>query len=253
MAILEMRGVSRHYESGANQVLALDGLDLSVEAGEFVAVMGPSGSGKSTLLAVAGGLDEASSGEVLIDGRSLAGLGRDQLAELRRRGVGYVFQDFNLVPILSARENVMLPLELDGARPQQARAQAEKALCRVGLDALGDRPVEQLSGGQRQRVAVARGIVGERRLLLADEPTGSLDSTTGDEVLSLLRDLADEGAAVVLVTHDARHAGWADRVVFLRDGRLLDSAAAATDVTEAAARVGALLEGQGQTWTEGER
>lgn len=224
--MIEMKAVGRTYGDGPTTVVALDGLDLTVEAGEFVAVMGPSGSGKSTLLALAGGLDQPSSGEVFIADVPVAGKDRDDLARLRRRQVGFVFQDFNLVPSLNAVENVMLPLELDGVSTKEAHAQAMVALRRVGIEQLAGRFVGQMSGGQRQRVAIARAISGDRRLVLADEPTGALDSTTGDEILALLRDLADDGVAVVLVTHEARHAGWADRVVFLRDGRQVDQAQA---------------------------
>lgn len=222
--VLEMRGVTRSYGSGDAQMLALDGLDLTLDPGEFIAVMGPSGSGKSTLLGLAGGLDAPTDGQITLAGTPLSGKSRDDLARLRRRSVGFVFQDFNLVPTLTAIENVMLPLELDGCSSKDARAAAEVALRRVGLTELAERTMDQMSGGQRQRIAIARAICGDRRLILADEPTGALDSNTGDEVMALLRDLADEGVAVILVTHEARHAGWADRVVFLRDGRQTDQA-----------------------------
>ncbi|MEL4358341.1 MULTISPECIES: ABC transporter ATP-binding protein [unclassified Luteococcus] len=227
--VLEMRRVTRSYGEGETLVTALNQLNLALDPGEFVAVMGPSGSGKSTLLGIAGGLDAPTAGEVIIGGTPLGGKSRDDLARMRRRSVGYVFQDFNLVPSLTAIENIMLPLELDGASTKDARAAAEVALRRVGLEELADRFIDQMSGGQRQRIAIARAICGDRRLVLADEPTGSLDSNTGDEIMSLLRDLADEGVAIVLVTHEARHAGWADRVVFLRDGRQTDQAQAVQD------------------------
>jgi putative ABC transport system ATP-binding protein len=205
-AILDIRHLSRVHGSGEQAVHALRGVDLAVAAGELVAVMGPSGSGKSTLLTCAGGLDRPTSGEILIDGNDLATLGNNAVAALRRRRIGYVFQDFNLIPALTAAENVMLPLELDGTRARTARKFAEAALEEVAIAELADRFPDEMSGGQRQRVAIARAIVGERRLLLADEPTGALDSDTGD---------------AVLVTHDARHASWADRVVYLRDGVLV--------------------------------
>lgn len=227
--VLELHRVSRSYGTGDATVHALRDVDVVIMPGDFVAVMGPSGSGKSTLLGIAGGLDPASEGEVLIQGTPLTGMGRDELAALRRRTLGFVFQDFNLVPTLTALENIALPLELDGVRPGEARRQAEQALARVGLPELGDRFIEQMSGGQRQRVAIARAIMGDRKLLLADEPTGALDSTTGDEVMALLREIADEGVAVILVTHEARHAGWADRVLFLRDGRIIDESSVTTD------------------------
>lgn len=242
MAVLEMYGITKHFGAGQARVQALDGVNLVVEPGEFVAVMGPSGCGKSTLLGIAGGLQQPDSGEVVVEGSSLHGLDPDALAAIRRRSVGIVHQDYNLVPSLTARENVRLPLDLDGVKASEAGAAADRALEAVGMTAVAGRYLDELSGGQRQRVAVARGIVGSRRLVLADEPTGALDSTTGDEVVELLRDLADSGVAVVLVTHDARHAGWADRVVFLRDGREVDRTSAVTDAREAMARVSATLQ-----------
>lgn len=222
--VLELRGVTRVFGQGETAVHALRDVDLAVTAGELVAVMGTSGSGKSTLLHLAGGLDTATAGDVVVEGRRLADLGAAGVAALRRRAIGYVFQQFNLVPSLSALENVMLPLELDGVALRTARSQASVALADVGLGGLERRFPDDLSGGQQQRVAVARALVGERRLVLADEPTGALDSHTGDEVLRLLRRRCDEGAAGVLVTHDARHAAWADRIVFLRDGVAVDQA-----------------------------
>ncbi|WP_344485400.1 ABC transporter ATP-binding protein [Glycomyces endophyticus] len=226
MTVLQLRAVTRVHGAGDNAVHALVETDLQVAAGELVAIMGPSGSGKSTLLNLAGGLDAPSSGQVLVEGTVLASLNKKQLARLRRRSVGYVFQDYNLIPSLTAAENAALPLELDGVSAGKARAQALAALEEVGLDAKqADRFPDELSGGQSQRVAIARALIGERRLVLADEPTGALDSTTGEEVLKLLRRRCDAGAAGLLVTHDARHAGWADRVVFLRDGRVVDSSA----------------------------
>src|SRR5690606_20556151 len=204
-------------------VHALRGVGLTVAAGELVAVMGPSGSGKSTLLNLAGGLDRPTQGEVHIEGQYLGSLNRRELAALRRRRVGYVFQDFNLLPSLTAAENVALPLELDGVSVRKARAAALAALAEVDLDGYAERFPDEMSGGQQQRVAIARALVGERRLVLADEPTGALDSQTGEAVLRLLRARVDAGAAAVLVTHDARHAAWADRVVFLRDGLIVDT------------------------------
>lgn len=229
--VLELAGVCRTFGEGATAVAALRGVDLTVCAGEFVAVMGPSGSGKSSLLAIAGGLDRPSSGAVYVESTPLAGLNLNDLARLRRRAVGFVFQDFNLVPTLTAAENVALPLELDGTSTRKAHRQAADALRQVGIPELADRFMDQMSGGQQQRVAIARAIVGQRRLILADEPTGALDSTTGQGVMEVLRARADAGAAVMLVTHEARHAAWADRVVFLRDGRIIDQAAAMHDPT----------------------
>ncbi|WP_435832339.1 ABC transporter ATP-binding protein [Micromonospora parva] len=224
-AVLELRAVHRTHGTGPAAVHALRGVSLVVRPGELVAVMGPSGSGKSTLLALAGGLDRPTGGEVRVEGQPLGALDRRGLAQLRRRRIGYIFQQLNLLGSLSAVENVALPLELDGDSGRRARALAMAALTEVGLPALGDRFPDQLSGGQQQRVAIARALVGERRLVLADEPTGALDSETGEAVLHLLRRRIDAGAAGVLVTHEARHAGWADRVVFLRDGVLVDTTA----------------------------
>ena len=198
--------------------------------GEFVAVMGPSGSGKSTLLNIAGGLDLATEGVVRVEGTELRSLSRGALAALRRRSVGYVFQDFNLIPALTAAENVSLPRELDGIRTREARREALVALGEVGLEEVADRFPDELSGGQRQRVAIARALVGPRRLVPADEPTGALDSQTGEWVLRLLRSRCDAGASGVLVTHEARYAAWADRVIFLRDGAMVDETGSATPV-----------------------
>jgi putative ABC transport system ATP-binding protein len=220
--VLEIRAVSRLHGQGAAAVHALDDVTLAVVAGELVAVMGPSGSGKSTLLNLAGGLDSPTSGDVVVEGRRLGGLTRSSLARLRRRCIGYVFQSLNLVPSLTAIENVMLPRELDGVPSRRARGEALSALGELEMTDFADRFPDDLSGGQQQRVAIARAIIGERRLILADEPTGALDSHTGEDVLRLLRARCDAGAAGLLVTHDARHAGWADRVVFLRDGEIVD-------------------------------
>ena len=221
---LVVTDLARVHGQGETAVHALRGLSLSVAAGELVAVMGPSGSGKSTLLHLAGGLDSPTSGTVVVDGVSLGGLSRTKLAAVRRRHVGYVFQDFNLIPALTAVENVMLPLELDGARARAARTAATAALDDVGMADVANRFPDNLSGGQQQRVAIARALVGNRRLLLADEPTGALDSGTGEQVMRLLRTRVEGGAACMVVTHEARHAAWADRVVFLRDGVAVDQA-----------------------------
>ncbi|MFC5816069.1 ABC transporter ATP-binding protein [Nonomuraea harbinensis] len=223
MSVLEMREVTRTF----GDVPALRGVTLAVGRGELLAVMGPSGSGKSTLLNLAGGLDRPTSGSVSVEGADLASV-RD-LAALRRGGIGYVFQDLNLIPSLTAAENVMLPRELDGVRAGRAREEAEAALREVGADEVAGRFPGELSGGQRQRVAIARALVGERCLLLADEPTGALDTATGDDILRLLRERCDAGAAVLLVTHEPRYAAWADRVVYLRDGRVADSTAEALE------------------------
>jgi putative ABC transport system ATP-binding protein len=223
--VLELRQVGKVYGEGAAEVQALADVDLVVAEGELVAVMGPSGSGKSTLLTIGGTLEEASSGSVAVDGVDVAGLSRNARARLRRRSIGYVFQDFNLLAGLTAAENVALPLELDGTSAKTARSAGLAALDELGLaDRAGHHP-DELSGGERQRVAIARAVVGERRLLLADEPTGALDSVSGEAVMRLVRNACQRGVAGVIVTHDAQLAAWADRVVFLRDGRMVDQTA----------------------------
>ncbi|MEV4556107.1 ABC transporter ATP-binding protein [Kitasatospora sp. NPDC049285] len=220
--VLHLDQVSRVHGHGAAEVHALRSVDLKVFPGELVAVMGPSGSGKSTLLTLAGGLDSPTGGRVLVEGVVLGELNRKQQAAVRRRAVGYVFQDYNLIPALTAAENIALPRELDGLSTRAARREALAALAELGIGELADRFPDDMSGGQQQRVAIARALIGERRLVLADEPTGALDSTTGEAVLSVLRARCDAGAAAMMVTHEARHAAWADRVVFLRDGLLVD-------------------------------
>jgi putative ABC transport system ATP-binding protein len=224
--VLELDTVTRVHGTGATEVTALREVSFAAYPGELVAVMGPSGSGKSTLLTLAGGLDSPTSGVVRVEGTDLAGLGQKGRAAMRRTSIGYVFQDFNLIPALTAVENVALPRELDGIGSRSARRAARAALEEVGIDDLARRFPDEMSGGQQQRVAIARAIVGERRLVLADEPTGALDSETGEDILRLLRARCDAGAAGVLVTHEARHAAWADRVVFLRDGVIVDESGA---------------------------
>jgi putative ABC transport system ATP-binding protein len=227
--ILEMSDVTRIHGRGETAVAALKGVSLSLSPGEFVAVMGPSGSGKSTLLNLAGGLDLPTSGSVRVEGVELTRLSPTALAKVRRRHVGFVFQDLNLIPSLTAVENAALPLELDGRSPRGARGEALESLTALDMHKLAGRFPDDMSGGQQQRVAIARALVGGRRLLLADEPTGALDSETGDAVMRLLRQRCDSGTAVLLVTHEARHAGWADRVVFLRDGRVSDQTSYAVE------------------------
>ena len=223
---LELRHVSKVYGSGPAEVHALREINLSVERGELVAVMGPSGSGKSTLLTIAGSLEQATSGQVLVNGVDLANISRSDQARMRRRSIGYVFQDFNLLPGLTAVENVTLPLELDGVAWKAARVTALEAMEELDVADHADRSPDELSGGERQRVAIARAIVGERGLLLADEPTGALDSVNGEAVMRLLRTATKGGVAGVVVTHDAQLASWADRVVFLRDGHVVDQTVA---------------------------
>jgi putative ABC transport system ATP-binding protein len=221
MAIVEIEGLRKVYGEGEAQVAALDGVDLSVEVGEFVAVMGPSGCGKSTLLNMVGGLDRPTSGRISVDGHDLTDLDDDVLTELRRRRLGFVFQFFNLIPVLDAVENAALPLTLDG--DAQAKAKARTWLEKVGLgDRLNNRP-DQLSGGQQQRVTVARALSTEPALVLADEPTGNLDSKSATEIAALLRQVAKEwGRSVLMVTHDPRIAAYAGRLVLMKDGRIVD-------------------------------
>jgi len=220
-----MRQVSRTYGQGAAEVHALANINLSVDAGTMVAVMGPSGSGKSTLLTIAGSLEDPTSGQVVVAGQELTRLSRNAKARLRRRSVGFVFQDFNLLPGLTAAENVALPLELDGVPARRARIAGMNALESLGLADRASHFPDQLSGGERQRVAIARAMVGEHQLLLADEPSGALDTANGEAVMRLIHAACQRGMAAVVVTHDAQLASRADRVVFLRDGRVTDQTA----------------------------
>jgi putative ABC transport system ATP-binding protein len=220
MMVLDIDRVGRVFGSGRVRVTALDDVSLRVRAGEFVALMGPSGSGKSTLLRIAGGLERPTTGRVLLAGRDVADFGEAGLAQTWRRQVGFVFQEANLLPSLTAAENVALALELDGVKRRPAMTGARGLLDSLGLAAVRDRFPAQLSGGEQQRVAIARAVAGGRSLLLADEPTGALDALTGEAVMGLLRQRCDTGCAVVIATHNIRHAAWADRVMFLADGRL---------------------------------
>jgi putative ABC transport system ATP-binding protein len=224
---LELRNVSKTYGEGLAEVHALRHVDLTVAPGELVAIMGPSGSGKSSLLTIAGTLEDASDGEVIVEGNAVNGMRRADRSALRRRSIGFVFQDFNLLAGLTAEENVAMPLELDGTSAREARKVAAAALEQLDLtDRAGHFP-DDLSGGERQRVAIARAIIGARSLVLADEPTGALDSVNSEGVMRLLRDVTRRGAAGIVVTHVAQLASWADRVVFLRDGRVVDVTGAA--------------------------
>lgn len=219
--IVEISALTRIYGHDATEVRALDGVDLVVPEGQFVTVMGPSGCGKSTLLNLLGGLDKPTAGSVTIDSHPLADLADDDLTELRRRRIGFVFQFFNLIPVLNAVENAALPLQLDGA--PDAAERATKWLQRVGLgDRLNNRP-DQLSGGQQQRVAIARALSTDPALVLADEPTGNLDSKAAAEIGALLRQVSAEwGRSVLMVTHDPRIASYAQRLVLMKDGRIVD-------------------------------
>ena len=225
MLLVETEQLTKVYGQGETAVTALDGVNLRIEAGEFVAVMGPSGCGKSTLLHLLGGLDQPTSGRVTLGNRDLARLDDDELTKLRRRKIGFVFQFFNLIPVLGAGENAALPLILDGVKPAEAQARAAEWLRRAGLpERLNHRP-DELSGGEQQRVAIARALVTEPTLILADEPTGNLDTRSGDEIAGVLRQVSDQWERTVLiVTHDPRIAAYADRIVFLKDGKIVDEA-----------------------------
>jgi putative ABC transport system ATP-binding protein len=223
-SIVELRHVSKSYGQGASEVHALRDVSLSFEAGALVAIMGPSGSGKSTLLTIAGSLEEPTSGEVLVGGSDVSTMSRKAKARLRRRTIGYVFQDYNLLPGLTAAENVALPLELDGVSRKKARTASMNALEALGVGERAARFPDELSGGERQRVSIARAIVGDRRVMFSDEPTGALDSANGEAVMGLIRAACRRGVAGVMVTHDKQLASWADQVVFLRDGRITGQA-----------------------------
>jgi len=217
---LTLTDVSHKYGHGDLRVRALDGISLTVRAGELVAVMGPSGSGKSTLLGIAGGLEHPSSGEVIVDGTPLRSLNAQALAAVRRRSIGFIFQNYNLIPILTVLENVAVPLELDDWPRARALKTSRQVLAEFGLLEVADSYPENLSGGQQQRVAIARATAGSPRLILADEPTGALDTITGESIVRLIRERVDAGAAAIVATHDARLAAWADRVLTLEDGHL---------------------------------
>jgi putative ABC transport system ATP-binding protein len=219
--VISLQDIHRVYHTGRVDVRALDGLDLTVEPGEFLAVVGPSGSGKSTLMNIVGCLDRPTEGRYLLDGTDIDELDDDGLAALRSRQIGFVFQSYNLLPRTTALENVASPLAYQGVRRKEREARAREALERLGLgDRLTHEPAE-LSGGQQQRVAIARALVTEPAIILADEPTGNLDSTSGAEVMGILRELHASGRTVLLITHDAEVATFADRQVHVRDGRLV--------------------------------
>ena len=223
MSIIASQNLTKIFGSGSTAVIALEEVTINIAEGEFVAVMGPSGCGKSTLLHLLGGLDRPTSGEVLFDGLSMAEMTDQHLTELRRRKIGFVFQFFNLIPVLNALENAALPVTLDGVKPTEARAKAEKWLDRFGLQARANSRPGQLSGGEQQRVAIARALVADPSLILADEPTGNLDTRAGDEIADLLRQVSTEfNRTVVMVTHDPRIAAYAERIIFLKDGKVID-------------------------------
>ena len=218
--IIQTTGLCRDYMVGAQVVHALRDLDLKIDRGEFVAIMGPSGSGKSTCMHLLGCLDTPSSGSYELDGEDISGIGSDKLASVRQRKVGFVFQAFNLLPGMNAQRNVEMPLMYGAIERESRRQRASEALNAVGLSDRAHHLPTQLSGGQMQRVAIARAIVNRPSLLLADEPTGALDTTTGQEIMNLFRDLNDQGITVILVTHEQEVANFAQRILEFRDGRL---------------------------------
>lgn len=221
--VLQYIDVVKSYGEGELQTRALTDVSLSIDAGEFVAIMGPSGCGKSTLLHLAGGLEDATAGRVLVNGADVSTMSGAEKASLRRQEVGYIFQKLNLIPSLTAIENVMLPLELDGTSKKESRERARDVIADLGLSHNLDRYPSEFSGGQQQRIAIARSLVAKRSLLLADEPTGALDTVNADEIIEILAQLPKKyNTSVILVTHEPRFASWADRVVFLRDGRIVN-------------------------------
>lgn len=217
--MIRLIDVHKLYRQGRNEIKALAGVSLDIQKGEFAVIMGPSGSGKSTLLHLAGGLDRPTAGEVLIDGRIISQMPDDEVTLFRRTQIGFIFQFFNLLPTLTAVENAMLPLILDGLGPSRADGRARELLQRVGLDPRGDHLPEELSGGEMQRLAIARALVFRPPILLVDEPTGNLDSRTGEAILKLLSEInREEGSTVIMVTHNREAAGYGDRLFYLRDG-----------------------------------
>jgi len=225
--VIEMNAIRKIYDTGKVKVEALKGIDLSVTAGEFLAVVGPSGSGKSTLMNLIGCLDTPSDGSYRLAGENVAGLDRDQLADIRNRRVGFVFQNFNLLPQISAFENVEMPLLFGGVPPKKRRERVEELLARVGLsDRMEHKPTE-LSGGQMQRVAIARALAMEPDIVLADEPTGNLDTSSGSDVMGIFSELWQQGRTLIVITHDMSLARRASRIVEVRDGRVISDGEAA--------------------------
>ena len=219
-----MQGIRKEYRMGDNIVSALDGVDIHIKPHEFVSIIGPSGSGKSTLMNIIGCLDVADEGSYLFDGQEITDYSEDELADIRNRKIGFVFQQFNLLPKLTARENVELPLIYQGMSAGKRRARSEEVLGRVGLlERMNHKPTE-LSGGQQQRVAIARALAAKPALILADEPTGNLDSKTGAEVMALFHELHEAGNTIVLITHDAKIAAQTPRAIHIHDGRVLEPA-----------------------------
>ncbi|KAF0109655.1 MAG: putative ABC transport system ATP-binding protein [Chloroflexi bacterium] len=238
MTMIEVKDLSKVYGSGETKVIALDSVNLTIEQGQFVAVMGPSGCGKSTLLHLIGGLDRPTTGTVTVEGKDISKMSDTTLTELRRRKMGFIFQFYNLIPVLDAVENTALPLILDGVKPETARIKAKEWLTRNKLEDRGSHRPDELSGGQQQRVAISRAMVADPVIVLADEPTGNLDSRSGDEIASVLRKIvSDWGRTVLMVTHDPRIAAYADRIIFLKDGRIVDDALLSGDNGDNAKRL----------------
>lgn len=235
---LEFNAVSRTFGENDTEVNALHDITFTVNPGELVAVMGPSGCGKTTLLNIAGTLDQPTNGHVTVAGQNLTNLSPNKRADLRRQHIGFVFQEYNLVPTLTVEENVALPLELDGEPVKKARAAARAVLDELGLASTRKRFPHTLSGGQQQRIAIARAIIGDRSLILADEPTGALDTSAGEDILNSIKERVQHGAAGLIVTHNSRHAAWADRVIFMRDGHIIDQS---TPDSELSTELGDLL------------
>jgi len=232
LPLIRIRGLKKYFEMGGQTVRALDGIDLDIEAGTFTVVMGPSGSGKSTLLYLLGGLDRATSGEISIEGERLDQMDENALALFRRRFMGFVFQSFNLVSSMSALENVAFPMQFAGVASRRRKETADKLLDQVGLGNRADHRPSELSGGQQQRVAIARALVNDPRLILADEPTGNLDTSSGSAVMHVLSDLHRSGRTVLVVTHDPRMAHFATQKIFLLDGRVVSEAEYGTALLE---------------------
>jgi putative ABC transport system ATP-binding protein len=222
LALIDIRNLRKEYQSGGESVEALRGISLAIEDGEFITIMGQSGSGKSTLLSILGGMNHPTSGEVNMAGIQLYELPGERLADFRAENLGFVFQSFHLIPYLNAMENVMLPLAISKMNGREQNAAALKALERVGLGSKGNRLPNQLSGGEQERVAIARAIVNTPRILLADEPTGNLDSKTSDQVMGLFRELNAAGQTIVMVTHNSSYSSYSDRTILLRDGQIIE-------------------------------
>ena len=220
MSLIELKELRKSYESGEERVMALAEVNLNIERGDFVSVMGPSGSGKSTLLTILGGLNHPTQGNVLVDDISLYKLPLEKLADFRREYLGFIFQSFQLIPYLTVIENVMLPLSITGRSNLEQAKMAEEILERVGLMEKKTRLPDQVSGGEQERVAIARALVNSPPILLADEPTGNLDSKTGKEIMQLFKTLNEEGQTIIMVTHNSENADFSTRTIFLRDGRL---------------------------------